>query len=82
MPVYVVCILNEVTLLGVIILPTRTIDYLNKNASTRPEKPPFELLVREAQETPETTQAIAVALGCPPGVECKFLFEKKNHHGL
>lgn len=51
----------------------------NKKPMTRHEKPPFQLLVRGAQETPKTTWVFAGALGCLPEVKGESLLLKTSH---
>lgn len=64
-------------LLGLTMIPPRTIDYLaKKNLSTRHMKPLFEFSVKRVQETPKAMQAITAALGCLSELEGKFLLLK------
>lgn len=63
--------LYEIKLPRVIMLSPRSIDYLTKTPVPDMRNPPFKLLIREVQGTPQTTYAIAVALGCLPNVGCK-----------
>lgn len=50
---------------------SRSHELLNKNLSSRPR--PYKLLVREALEVPQTTQAIEISLSHPPKLDVKTL---------
>lgn len=58
-----VYMLNEVFPCRVILISPKNHSLFNKDLSTKPKKPCFELFVRGMQETPKTIQAIATALG-------------------
>lgn len=52
---------------------SRSHELLNKNLSSRPRISPYKLLVREALEVPQTTQAIEISLSHPPKLDVKTL---------
>lgn len=56
------------------------VDHLTKKPNTKHEKPCFESLVKDAQETLKTVWSIAIVLALPPHtqVESKF-FLLKTH---
>lgn len=62
-------------------LPPRTKDYLTgkkKKNQTLGMRKPLDLLLRVAQEMPQTLQAFAVALGCHPEVDSQVLIAEDS----
>lgn len=71
--------LNEVTILRIIMFPSKSHRQSNKTLNTSHGKLPFELLIGEVQETPKIIQAIVLTLGFFPGLKGKTLLLKMPH---
>lgn len=61
---------------------THPFSYRNRTLSIKYRTLPFELLIGIVQETPNSPQALVIALGCPPEPDGTSLFLKTAHRLL